>query len=107
MRLTSLPAPARMPGRPGHHHRHRFPASAIVHAVRLYHRVALSLRDVEELLHARGIDVTYETVRAWAAKFGAHYANELRKRAAPSGRMRHLDEVLILSANCRQAHRAA
>ena len=82
-----------MPDRPGHHHRHRFPATVIAHAVWLYHRVALSLRDVEELLFERGIEVTYETVRAWVAKFGPPHAAELRKREARPGRRWHLDEV--------------
>ncbi len=82
-----------MPDRPGHHHRHRFPAEIIAHAVWLYHRFALSLRDVEELLCERGIGVTYETVRAWVAKFGTRYAAELRTRAARPGRTWHLDEV--------------
>ncbi len=82
-----------MPDRPSHHHRHRFPAEIIAHAVWLYHRFALSLRDIEELLYERGIQVTYETIRAWVAKFGAQYAAALRKRAAPPGRTWHLDEV--------------
>ncbi len=82
-----------MPDRPGHHHRHRFPAAIIAHAVWLYHRFALSLRDVEELLFERGIAVTYETVRMWVVKFGPSYAAELRKREARPGRRWHLDEV--------------
>lgn len=82
-----------MSDRPGHHHRHRVPAAIIAHAVWLYHRFAVSLRDVEELLYERGIAVTYETVRAWVAKFGACYAAELRKHAARLGRTWHLDEV--------------
>ena len=36
----------------------------------LYHRFALSLRDVEELMLARGVVVTYETIRSWCAKLG-------------------------------------
>ncbi len=82
-----------MPDRPGHHHRHRFPAAIVAHAVGLYHRFALSLRDVEELLYERGITVTYETVRAWVIKFGTPDAAELRKREAAPGRRWHLDEV--------------
>jgi putative transposase len=82
-----------MPDRPGHHHRHRFPAAITAHAVWLYHRFALSLRDVEELLYERGIMVTYETIRSWVAKFGPRYAAELRKREARPGRTWHLDEV--------------
>ena len=41
---------------------HRFPPEAISHAVRLYHRVCLSLRDVEDPLTERGITVSYETI---------------------------------------------
>jgi hypothetical protein len=82
-----------VPDRPGHQYRHRFPAAIIAHAVWLYHRFALSLRDVEELLYERGVDVTYETVRAWVAKFGARYAAELQRRAARPGRAWHLDEI--------------
>jgi putative transposase len=65
----------------------------IAHAVRLYLRFALSFRDVEELLAERGIQVSYETVRRWVAKFGAHYADELRRREARAGRAWHLDEM--------------
>jgi hypothetical protein len=50
--------------------RHRFPAAIIQHAVWLYFRFTLSYRDVEDLLAERGIDVSYETVRRWALKFG-------------------------------------
>ena len=82
-----------MPERPDRYHRHGFPAAIIAHAVWLYNRFALSLGDVEELLYERGVVVTYETVRAWVAKFGAHYAAALRKRAARPGRTWHMDEV--------------
>ncbi len=50
--------------------RHRFPPPIIAHAVWLYVRFNLSLREVEEMLLARGIDVSYETVRRWVIKFG-------------------------------------
>ena len=50
--------------------RHRFHPDVIRYAVWLYYRFTLSLRDVEELLAERGIDVSYETVRCWANKFG-------------------------------------
>ena len=49
--------------------RHRFPPSIIAHAVWLYVLFNLSLREVEEMLLERGIDVSYETVRRWTAKF--------------------------------------
>ena len=46
---------------PDPHHRHRFPAEVIAHAVWLYHVFSLSLRDVELLAAERGIIVSYET----------------------------------------------
>jgi transposase-like protein len=80
-----------VPECPKLHRGHRFPAGVIAHAVRLYLRFALSLRDVEELRAARGIQVSYETVRRWVAKFGPCYAAELRRREARRGRTWHLD----------------
>jgi hypothetical protein len=53
------------------YHRHRYPSIVIQHAIWLYFRFALSYRDVEDMLAERGIDVSYETVRRWAVKFGA------------------------------------
>jgi putative transposase len=53
---------------------HRFPAEIISHAVWLYFRFPLSLRMVEEMLAARGIVVSHETVRQWALKFGQAFA---------------------------------
>ncbi|MFW8583893.1 IS6 family transposase [Rhizobium beringeri] len=46
-----------------------FPPRIVSHAVWLYLRFNLSLREVEEMLLERGIDVSYETVRRWIAKF--------------------------------------
>ena len=57
--------------------RHRFPGSIIQHAVWLYFRFPLSLRDVEDLLAERGIDVSYETIRRWLVTFGLAYAYKL------------------------------
>ena len=74
--------------------RHRFPADVIRHAVWLYFRFTLSLRDVEELLAQRGIKVSYETIRCWTIKFGPQIARNLkRRRPAPSPRW-HLDEMV-------------
>jgi len=44
---------------------YRFPPAIITHAVWLYHRFALSHRDVEELLAERGVKVSYEAIRLW------------------------------------------
>src|SRR3954451_1077206 len=59
---------------------HRFPAEVISHAVWLYFRSPLSLRMVEEMLAARGIDVSHETGRQWARKFGQAFANQIRRK---------------------------
>lgn len=74
---------------------HRFPRSVISHAVWLYHRFALSYREVEELLAARGVVVTYETIRMWCLKFPASYASRLRKSIGAYGDTWHMDEVFI------------
>ena len=75
--------------------RHRFPVEIISHAVWLYHRFSLSVREVEELLAKRGVEVTYETVRQWCMKFGPLYARKLRRRRGQLGDFWHLDEVFI------------
>ena len=59
-----------------------FPAEVIVHAVWLYLRFSLSLRMVEDLLAARGLTVSHQTVRLWAEKFKRRFANEIRRRSA-------------------------
>jgi putative transposase len=60
--------------------RHRFPAEEISHAVWLFSRLSLSLRMVEEMLAARGIEVSHETVHQWALKIGQNFANHIRRR---------------------------
>jgi len=69
-------------------------------AVMMYVRFPLSLRNVEDLLHERGIDVCHETVRFWWNRFGPMFAAEIRRKRAD--RMRawpqwqwHLDEVFV------------
>src|ERR1041384_8554935 len=74
---------------------YRFPAEVISHAVWLYFRFPLSLRMVEEMLAARGIIVSHESVRQWAMKFGQASANRIRRRLARAGDKWHLDEVAI------------
>ena len=84
-----------MPDRPGHFHRHRYPAEVISCAVWLYHRFALRFRDVEELLFERGIVVTYESIRAWVEKSGGRFAAKLRRQERRPGGTWHLDEVFL------------
>ena len=57
---------------------YRFPAELISHAVWLYHVFSLSLRDVETILAARGVVVSYEMIREWGLRFGLQFANELK-----------------------------
>ena len=68
-------------------------------AVMLYVRFPLSLRNVEDLLHERGIDVSHETVRSWWNRFGPMFAAEIRKRRVEGTRSSHwrwhLDEVFV------------
>ena len=68
-------------------------------AVMLYVRFPLSLRNVEDLLHERGIDVSHEAVRYWWHRFGPMFASEIRKRrieGMKSSRWRwHLDEMFV------------
>ena len=68
--------------------------------VMLYIRYPLSLRQVEDLLFERGIDICHETVRFWWNRFGPMFAAEIRRRRAESLRAVpqwrwHLDEVFV------------
>jgi putative transposase len=83
------------PAAPDVYKYHRFPGEVISHAVWLYFRFPLSHRDVEELLLARGVIVSYEAIRQWCRKFGQQYANQLRRRRPRPGDKWHLDEVFI------------
>ena len=66
----------------------------------MYVRFPQSLRNVEDLLHERGIDVSHEAVRFWWNRFGPMFAAEIRRKRG--SRMRgysnwrwHLDEVFV------------
>ncbi len=73
----------------------RFPAEIIEHAVWLYHCFSLSLRDVETILAARGVVVSYESIREWGLRFGRLFANTLKRRRPKPGDKWHLDEVFL------------
>src|SRR5919199_1098944 len=83
------------PAAKSHYASHRFPVEVISHVVWLYFRFPLSLRMVEEMLAARGIVVSHETVRQWALKFGQEFADRIRRRLPCAGDKWHLDEVFI------------
>lgn len=76
--------------------RHRYRTEIIAYAVWLYYRFPLRLRHVEGLLAERGVDVSFQTVSEWAAKFGREFARRIRcqSRGGFADR-RHLDEVVI------------
>jgi putative transposase len=68
--------------------------------VMMYVKYPLSLRNVEDLLAERGIDVSHETIRFWWNRFGPMFAAEIRKRRVASRRgyiqwRWHLDEVFV------------
>jgi putative transposase len=68
--------------------------------VLMYVRFPLSLRNVEDLLHERGIDVCHESVRLWVDRFGTYFAEKIRKRRSEAMRRVkqwrwHLDEVFV------------
>ena len=67
--------------------------------VMMYIRYPLSLRQVEDILHERGIDICHETVRYWWNRFGPLFAAEIRKRRihlhSHSNWRWHLDEVFV------------
>ena len=62
-----------------------------------YVRYPLSFRQVEDILHERGIDISHETVRFWVDRFGSKFAKEIRKKRAGqhSNWQWHLDEVFV------------
>ena len=67
--------------------------------VMMYVRYPLSLRNVEDLLHERGIDLCHETVRLWWRRFGPVFASEIRRKRVQGMRSSkwrwHLDEVYV------------
>jgi hypothetical protein len=72
----------------------RFPAEVISYAVGLYFRFPLSLRMVEEMLAARGVVASHETVRQWALRFGQEFARHHQVAGA---------EIAMLANQGRQA----
>ena len=66
-------------------------------AVMYYIRYPLSLRQVEDILHERGVDICHETVRFWVERFGSKFAGEILKNRAVhrSNGQWYLDEVFV------------
>jgi putative transposase len=62
----------------------------------MYVRFPLSLRNVKDLLHELGIDISHETVLFWWNRFGPMFAAELRRRRVDGTHWQwHLDEVFV------------
>ena len=74
---------------------YRFPREIISHCVWVYFRFGVSFRDVEELMAARGVLVSYETVRRWCDKFGSPFAAGLRRRRSHADDKWRLDEAFL------------
>jgi transposase-like protein len=72
-----------------------FPSSIIQRAVWLYARFNLSLRDVEELMAERGVEMSYETIRRWVKRFGPPIARSLRRERPRAHPQWHLDEMYV------------
>ncbi len=70
----------------------------IAHVVWIYARFNLSLREVEELMLERGVDVPYEAMRRWTVKFGPLIAHILRRRQPRPDDVWHLDESELCRA---------
>ena len=90
--------PARKP--PSPFRRFNSSSEVIRLVVMMYVRYPLSLRNVEDLLHQRGIEISHETVRFWWNRFGPMFAAEIRRQRVD--RMRaythwrwHLDEMYV------------
>ena len=75
------------------YHRRRFHTDVIKRVIWLYFRFNLSLREIEELMAERGVDVSYETIRRWIDTFGTVFAKRIKSRSSNPSPRWHLDEV--------------
>ena len=60
---------------------YRFPPEVISYYVWLYYRFGVSLREVSELMLARGIEASHEAIGLWTLRFGTEYARRSRREA--------------------------
>ena len=74
---------------------YRFPHEIISHAVWLYYRFSLSLRDVEDILAYRGVDFSHQTIHEWEQRFGPLFADVIRRNRPRPGDKWFLDEAVI------------
>lgn len=74
---------------------YRFPVTIISQAVWLYHRFNHSLRDVQEQIHFRRVEVSHETIRNWCIKFGSLFKDVIKKKERKVSNKWHLDEMMV------------
>ncbi len=72
-----------------------FPPDVIQHAVWLCYRFTSSFRDEEDMPAGRGVEVSYETIRRWVARFGPQIARHLRRHRPVAHPQWHLDEMFV------------
>jgi putative transposase len=75
---------------------YRFPPEIITWCVWLYYGFSLSLRDVSDVMLARGIEVSHEAIRLWTLRFGTEYARRLRSTRGACSNTWHLDELCLM-----------
>jgi putative transposase len=59
------------------------------------HTFPLSLRNVEDLLHERGVEISHEAIRCWTQKFDMPFARNLRRARPGPTSWWHLDEMVV------------
>src|SRR5262249_33095934 len=89
--------------RPTIYRGYRFSPETISRCVWLYYRFGVSLRDVSELMLARGIEVSHEAIRLWTLRFGTEYARRLRRSRGACSNIWHLDELCLMIRRARLA----
>ena len=62
----------------------------------VYYRFGVRLRDVSELMLARGIEVSHEAIRLWGLRFGTEHARRLRRTRGACSNIWHLDELCLM-----------
>jgi putative transposase len=82
--------------RPALYRGDRFPPEIISRCVCPYYRFGVSLRDVSELMLARGIEASHEAIRLWTLRFGTEYARRLRRRRGVCSNIWDLDELCLM-----------
>src|SRR4029450_869665 len=91
-----MPAMSLPSTRPTLYKGYRFPPEIISRCVWLYYRFGVSLRDVSELMVARGIEVAHDAIRLWTLRFGPEYARRLKRTQRACSNIWHLDELCLM-----------